>query len=71
MARAVHDAIASRVVSMVRRVGHEPPVALIGGLARNTGFVDSLGRLGLEQLVIPEHPELVGALGAALAARDA
>jgi benzoyl-CoA reductase subunit D len=68
MARAVHDAIASRVVSMVRRVGLAPPVVLVGGMARNVGFLDSLGRLGIEQVSIPDDPELVGALGAALAA---
>ncbi len=69
MARAVHDAMANRVISMVRRVGQNPPVALIGGLARNIGFVDSLKRgLGIEALSIPQDPEFSGALGAALAA---
>jgi len=72
MARAVHDAMASRIVSLVRKVGYTPPVALVGGLARNTGFVDSLKR-GLETqiLYIPEDPDLCGALGAALAGTDA
>jgi len=71
VARAVHEAIASRVVSMVLRVGFAPPVVLVGGLARNGGFVDSLERgLGLGELSIPEEPEHCGALGAALAAAD-
>ncbi len=35
IARAVHDAIAGRISSMVRTVGVETPVALIGGVARN------------------------------------
>lgn len=70
MARAVHDAIASRMTAMVRRVGLEPPVVLVGGLGRNTGFVESLKRgLTVETIVVPEWPELVGALGAALVAR--
>jgi benzoyl-CoA reductase subunit D len=69
IARAVHDAIASRVVSMVRRVGYEPPVALLGGLAKNTGFVDSLKRaLEIDALSIPDEPEFCAALGAAVAA---
>jgi benzoyl-CoA reductase subunit D len=68
IARAVHDAIASRITSMVRTVGVGKDIALIGGLARNVGFVDSLKR-GLESdLLIPEDPEFVGALGAALVA---
>lgn len=69
IARAIHDAIASRITSMARRVGIEKDIALIGGVARNVGFVDALRR-GLETdgLLIPEDPEFVGALGAALVA---
>jgi len=68
--RAVHDAIASRITSMVRRVGIEREVALVGGVARNVGFVKSMKEdLELEML-IPEDPEFVGALGAAIAAAE-
>lgn len=68
IARAVHDAMASRIISMVRRVGIEKDVALIGGVAYNVGFVDSMKRgLGME-LLIPGEPEFVAALGAALIA---
>lgn len=68
IARAVHDAIASRIISMVRRIGVEQEVALIGGVAKNVGFVDALKR-GLEcEVLIPEEPEYVGALGAAIIA---
>ena len=68
ISRAVHDAIAERIISMVRRVGLEKDVVLIGGVARNPGFVDAMKRgLGMDVLV-PEDPEYVGALGAAVAA---
>jgi len=68
--RAVHDAIASRIGSMVRRVGISPEVVLVGGVARNVGFVDSLRR-GLEiEIRVPEDPDFVGALGAALVAAE-
>jgi len=71
MARAVHDAIASRIISMVRKVGYEPPLALIGGMAKNVGFVDALKRgLEIQELHIPDDPEFSGALGAALAATE-
>jgi benzoyl-CoA reductase subunit D len=70
MARAIHDAIADRIVSMVRRVGMEPEVVLIGGVARNVGFIQSLGR-GLDMEVkLPADPEFVGAIGAALVAAE-
>jgi benzoyl-CoA reductase subunit D len=70
IARAVHDAIASRIVSLARKVGFEPEVVLIGGLARNVGFVDSLQRALECDVTIPENPEHIGAYGAALAATE-
>lgn len=71
MARAVVEAIAGRIVSMVQKMGIKTPVALIGGLARNAGFVDSLVRLlQIESVQIPAQPEFCVALGAALTAMD-
>jgi benzoyl-CoA reductase subunit D len=68
IAHAVHDAIASRVSSMVRRIPIENDVALVGGVANNAAIVDVMKKhLGVE-LVIPENPEYVSALGAALSA---
>ncbi|MDW7708902.1 MAG: acyl-CoA dehydratase activase [Deferrisomatales bacterium] len=69
ISRAVHDAIANRVSSMVRRIKVEGEVVLLGGLARNPGFVRSLrDNLEVESLKIPPDPELADALGAAVAA---
>jgi benzoyl-CoA reductase subunit D len=70
IARAVHDAIASRIVSLARKVGFSPEVVLVGGLARNVGFVDSLQRALGCAVVVPDDPEYFGAFGAALAARN-
>lgn len=70
IAKAVHDAIASRIVSMVRRVGIKKDIALVGGVAYNPGFVDSLNH-GLEtEVIVPENPEYNGALGAAIVAGE-
>ncbi|UCG60809.1 MAG: CoA activase [Candidatus Zixiibacteriota bacterium] len=70
ISRAVHDAIASRIVSMVRRVGINKEVALVGGVSHNPGFVDALNR-GLEtEVTVPENPEYIGALGAAIVALE-
>lgn len=68
IARAIFDAMAERVGSMVRRLGITPDIVLIGGVAKDVGFVDSLKRrLGME-LLIPEDPIYGGAIGAALIA---
>jgi len=70
IARAVLDAIASRIISMLRKVGFAKDIALIGGMALNPGFVEAMKR-GLEMYVyVPEDPEYIGALGAALAAAE-
>jgi predicted CoA-substrate-specific enzyme activase len=68
MARAVHDAIAARIVSLARRVGVTPKIMLIGGLALNVGLVQSLTRELDADVVIPDEPEFVCAYGAALIA---
>ena len=68
IARAIFDAMADRISSMVHRLGVNPDVVLLGGVARDVGFVASLKRkLGVDVL-IPEFPEYAGALGAALVA---
>jgi benzoyl-CoA reductase subunit D len=71
IARAVHDAMAGRVSAMARRAGLEAPVVLVGGVAKNVGFVRSLeDTLGVGSLRVAPDADFVGALGAALAASD-
>jgi benzoyl-CoA reductase subunit D len=70
ISKAVHDAIADRIISMVRRVGIEKDVVLIGGVAKNVGFVDAIKRSLEMDILIPDNPEYIGALGAAIAATE-
>jgi len=66
----LHDALASRVAALARRLKVEPDVVLTGGVARNAGMVKAMkDNLGCE-LLVPEDPLLTGALGAALLARE-
>jgi benzoyl-CoA reductase subunit D len=68
IARAIFDSMADRVSSMVYRLGVNPDVVLVGGVAKDVGFVASLKRkLGID-ILIPEYPEFIGALGAAFVA---
>ncbi len=72
ISKAIHDSMANRIVSIVRRIGIDEDVVLIGGVAHNPGFLEALKReLGLDTLRIPEHPEFATALGAALIAAGA
>lgn len=71
IAKAVLDAVASRVCAMVRRVGIEGEVVLIGGMVHNPGFVKSLKTaMDVETISLPEMPEYMSALGCALIAAE-
>ena len=70
ISRAIHDAMAGRIASMVLRVGVERDVALIGGVARNRGFLPPLKKELNTEILIPENPQYVGALGASLLASE-
>ena len=64
----MHDAIAGRIASVGRIVGLEQDVVVIGGMANNKGFIDSLKEEIKLDLIVPADPAFVGALGAAVAA---
>ncbi|MGA2517576.1 MAG: acyl-CoA dehydratase activase [Thermodesulfobacteriota bacterium] len=68
IARAVMNAIAGRIASVARIVGLDKDVVMVGGMARNAGFVDSLKKSIEMNVLVPEDPDYVGALGAAEAA---
>lgn len=64
----IHEAIAKRILAMGSKVGIEGKVVLSGGGGRNVGLRRALERnLGYSVEVSP-HPQLAGALGAALVA---
>lgn len=66
----IHSSMVSRVIGLLKRLGIEKDVAVVGGVARNKGLVAILEReLGFKVLV-PENPEMVAALGAAILAKE-
>lgn len=66
IAKAVHDGVSNRVSSLVRRVGMLDDVVLIGGPSKNIGLVQSLKNDLAKDIIVPENPEYISALGAAL-----
>ena len=66
----LHDALASRIATLARRLGIEPDVVLTGGVAKNGGMVRSMEQSLGCQVLVPEEPLLTGALGAAILARE-
>lgn len=66
--RGLHRSVAERICAMVARLRAEPPFVMTGGVAKNSGVVAALAeRLGSDVLV-PNEPQIVGALGAAIVA---
>jgi len=66
----LHNAIASRIVEMVRRLKIEPDVVFTGGVAKNIGVVNAMKENLRCEVSVPEDPLLSGALGAALLGRE-
>ncbi len=65
------NAIASRVYGLASRARLAAPTIMTGGVARNEGVVKAMEALLGAPIHTPEHPQLVGAYGAALIALEA
>lgn len=66
----IHKSIASRIGAMLSQIGKEEIVVLTGGVAKNKGVVKTMENELKASVNIPENPQITGALGAALLARD-
>ena len=67
----VHESIAAKIASVCKRTGIEPELAFTGGVALNSGVVKALETQLGHDIHVPEHPDIVGALGAAILAKNA
>lgn len=70
IAAGVHRALAAKIQVLIERVGFEPDCALVGGGAKNIGLVRSIEDGLKVNVLIPEQPQIVAALGAALIAEE-
>jgi predicted CoA-substrate-specific enzyme activase len=69
----LHRAIAARTQALVRRIAPAVDglqVAMSGGVARNAGVVSAVSAALGREVSVPAEPDTVGALGAALIARE-
>ncbi len=62
----IHTSVAKRVSSLVKRIGVQRNVVMVGGVARNSGIVRAMAREINTEIIVPDIPQLTGALGAAL-----
>lgn len=62
----LHKSIAHRVFALAKRLRIEDDIALTGGVALNSGVRRALETASGKKIKVPENPQLIGALGAAL-----
>lgn len=63
-------AVALRTSGLVRQIGVEPKVMLVGGVGKNAAIARNLGKVLNTELLVPDDPQLVVAIGAAIVAAE-
>ncbi|HKI48232.1 MAG TPA: acyl-CoA dehydratase activase, partial [Desulfobacteria bacterium] len=66
IALGLHQSVVRRAVGMIKRVSSEGPVVFAGGVAKNPCMRRLLEEALKQKVIVPEDPQMVGALGAAL-----
>lgn len=64
--RGLHRSLIKRIVAMIRTVGLVSPLMLSGGVAQNPAIRKMLEEETGTPVILPQHPQLMGAYGAAL-----
>lgn len=70
IARGLHSSVVRRAVSMLKRVSIGGDIVFAGGVAKNPCMRRLLEETLEQQVIVPEDPQMVGALGAALLAGE-
>jgi len=66
----IYSSMVHRIMAQLQRVGIRKEVAVTGGVAANSGLVSILAEEVGHSLLVPPTPELAGAIGAALIAKE-
>ncbi|NLE90627.1 MAG: 4Fe-4S binding protein [Dehalococcoidales bacterium] len=66
----LHEAIATRSFNLLKRVSIEADFAITGGISKNSGLVAKIAEKVQMKPQLCDDPQLCGAIGAALFARD-
>ena len=70
IALGLHQSILNRIIALMGRTGFEEPIVFAGGVAKNQCMINLLRtKLGMKVLS-PAEPQIVGAIGAALVAKQ-
>jgi benzoyl-CoA reductase subunit D len=71
ISKAIHDSIAGRIASIIRRIGLNEDIVMVGGVGYNPGFMAAMKReLKVDNIYIPDEPEYTAAVGTAIVAAE-
>jgi activator of 2-hydroxyglutaryl-CoA dehydratase len=71
IAAGIQSAVSKRCFTLLKRIGMRPQVTITGGCAKNKGLVKALSKiLNMEVAGLPVDPQIIGALGAAVYAKQ-
>jgi predicted CoA-substrate-specific enzyme activase len=70
IALGLHRSVVRRASGMLKRVSEKGPMVFAGGVARNPCMRHLLEEALQTEVAVPENPQMVGALGAALIAAN-
>lgn len=66
----LNNTVASKIYSLANRVKAQKEYFMSGGVAKNSGVVKAIEEKLDTKIIVPDEPEIVGALGAALIALE-
>lgn len=64
----LHQMVARKIVALVNSTQCKGKVFVCGGVARNVGVVEELRKTMNREMIVPDMPHMIGALGAVLSA---
>ncbi len=66
IAKGLHISVVNRVAGMLNRISSEGDIVFTGGVAKNRCMVALIVKKLVKTVLVPNDPQLIGALGAAL-----
>ena len=71
IAAGIQTAVSKRCFTLLKRIGMRPRVTVTGGCAKNKGLIKALANIiNMEVTSLPVDPQIIGALGAAVYAKQ-
>ena len=68
IAKGLHSSVAKRATSMLNRISKDDSIVFTGGVANNPCIVNLLMEISGRDILVPDYPQITGAIGAAILA---